>query len=124
MDKKFIAPYEARSVSEDGVIQLYLVTANADLQTQSIIPWDVKWESILAWTTKQQVVMSLTPDTTAPPVSYTLVNPVNGSSELISINTPEFISKSVSDLPFWEGWRGLLIDPYLELVVYRNTEQF
>lgn len=120
LDKNLIA-YEAKSVREDGTIQLYLVTANADFQIQSIIPWGVDWENILGWTKEQQILISLTPDTTVPPASYISVNPVTGSSELIQITTPEFISKSMSDLPYWEGWRGLIIDPYLELVVYPSV---
>lgn len=116
---KLIA-YEASTIKDGEVTQLDLIIANGNFQTQNSIPWDDQWDSILGWTTDQKVIISSSTLESAskPPVSYVLVDPLNGRQQAIHLRISDFLDKSLYDLPYWGGWYGLLIDPTLKLAVY------
>ena len=84
-DGKLIA-YEASTIKDGEVTQLNLSIANGNFQTQNSIPWDNQWDSILGWTSDQKIIFSLTPETTSkPPISYALVDPLNGKQQTIHL---------------------------------------
>lgn len=111
--------YMASTFNDGEVTDVDLIIANGNFQIQNTFPWDDKWSSILGWTTDQKIIILLTPDAIPkPPVSYVLVDPLNGRQETIYLSIPDFLDKSLYDLPYWDGWFGLLINPNLEFAVY------
>jgi Tol biopolymer transport system component len=111
--------YLASTVTNGEVTQRDLIIANGNFQTQNSISWDDQWDSILGWTTYQKIIISSTLESIPkPPISYVLIDPLSNRQQAIRLNISDFLDKSLYDLPYWDGWYGLLIDPTLKLAVY------
>lgn len=122
--------YLASTIINEEVAQLNLIVANGDFQTQYSTQWDDSWSLILGWTTDQKVIISSIRTETSPSiVSYILVDPRNGSQQNIKFNISDFQDESLYDVPYWESWYGVLMNPTHNLAVYpkqsnANTEMY
>jgi hypothetical protein len=107
--------YLASTITDGKVTQLDLIIADGIFRTQISIPWDDQWGSILGWTANQKVIISSSITETSSPsiVSYVLIDPKNGEQQTIHFSISDFMDGSLYDVPYWENWYGVLIDPLL-----------
>ena len=119
LDKRLIA-YEATSFNDGEMVQDDLIIANGDFQPQKSIPWDDGWSSILGWTSDQKIIIlsSITDSEPTPPASYILVDPLSNTQQSVDVSVSDLPNTSLYDLPYWEGWHGVSINPTYSLAIY------
>jgi len=112
--------YLASTISNEEVSSLDLVIANGDLQTQNSFSWYVEWGSILGWSADQRIIISSSKVGAKLPysTSYILVDPRNGDQQIVNLSISDFMDASTYDVPFWENWYGVLIDPTFMWGIY------
>jgi len=111
--------YLASTIINGDVTQVDLIIADGNFQTQKSIPWEDQWDSILGWAVDQKVIISLSRAEASPSfVSFVLVDPLNGRQQAIHFSISDFPNGSLYDVPYWENWYGVLMDPTLKWAVY------
>jgi len=111
--------YRASTLVNGDVTNIDLDIANGNFQVQKTIPYEGQWYSILGWTADQKVIISLLrAETSSSSVSYVLIDPINGTQQAIHFDISDFMDESLYDVPYWESWYGVLLDPTLKWAVY------
>ena len=122
LDNKFVAFSSAIIDAEDKIIKNELIIATADGQRQKTLPWEEKWLTILGWTNDQRLLLSYDEPVLGmdgeqkTPISYLILDPFSGEQQILH---PDFLSfLDNADLPYWDGWYGVIYNPMLTQAIY------
>jgi hypothetical protein len=105
------------------ILNQELVVSAGDGQPQKVLTWDEEWGMMPTWMDNQHLAIKLSPqdafeNSSRRPLRTLILNPFTGERQILLPDFPDYLDTPSTELPWWDGWSGVIYDPQITLAIY------
>lgn len=119
-NKRLLA-YQGVTVDEEGnILKRNFVILTADGKVINEVPVEKNWLEMIGWSTDESLIISVKPKENAAEnlVDILVLNVLNGEREILHSSFPGLLDMSALDIPYWEGWSGVVYNSNFTRAIY------